>query len=164
MRSSLMLVCLVSLFEMACGTDGGAAEPRGEIAAPQVIPARPLPGAARGGWSMTRFWSEGRTDGPSFWSKALIDEERITLQDGERSKDSGGWTVSGRYEFVGGAGTEEDPFLARMAVDQARGDDFHPAPATAGETVGLRIVLAGDRIRIQLPRGSIEGTREGGAN
>ena len=170
MRATVIIIIALASALPACGTeqDGAASDmpPKGEPIGPPAteieLPSTPLPDALLGDWSSTRYWNEGRTDGPANWSRAAIEARRVDLSDGERSKDSGQWTIGGPCGLVGGQGTAEQPYVARMKVDvsKARGRSRR-APAKGGAVLELTLWLAGDTLHVTFPRESLELEREG---
>jgi hypothetical protein len=170
MRITAITIAALAAVLPACGTEGEApASPKSEpisasIAAEVELPAAPLPDAILGDWSSTRYWNEGRTDGPANWSRAAIEARRVDLSDGERSKDSGQWTIGGPCGLVGGQGTAEQPYVARMKIDvsKARGRSRR-VPAKGGAVLELKLWLAGDTLHVTFPRESLELRREGAA-
>jgi len=163
MRSTTLLVTIVCVAVAACGTDGKTTQTKPVTEAPTGagLPERPLPAAIHGAWTETRYWSEGRTDGPAFYSKASVEANAISLTSGETSKDSGEWTIAGRCGVSAGEGTETSPYVVQLRVEQAVGGDLHPAPAEVGQTVEVKIHLAGGVLRIDVPGGSMKLSREG---
>jgi hypothetical protein len=169
MRAAIIISVLWAMaFAIGCGNDGGGvahpqADAVGVVGSAADLPQRPLPKELFGPWSEIRYWNEGTTTGPRFYSRATITAKSLSLTSGEDSKDSGEWTISGRYGVASGEGTAASPFRLRMLVERSDGEDRHPAPVPAGRLIDAQIYLDHGVLNVAVPGDSLTLKREGAA-
>ena len=151
----------MAVLAAACGMAGGCRQ-KGEEreTVPPVVQGKPLPATFLGDWSYSKPWVDGH-ETPCFWGEAHFSPGTFSISEGERSKDSGSWSVEGVYGVASGEGTRESPYILKMHVEKGGGDGsmgypLEAGPARSGDLIEGKVYLDAGRLTVELPRHGLE--------